>query len=1023
MEKFVYDIVGDPKIFEENRLPAHSDHIVYKSGSELMAGKTSLKLPLDGVWEFHYSKNIKDAPLDFFEDSYDTSAWDRIHVPAHIQMEGYDKPQYVNVQYPWDGRECLTPPEIPQMFNPVGDYVKHFILPQSFSGNKVHISFQGVESGFALWLNGKYVGYSENSFDPAEFDITDKLKSGDNRLCVRVFKWTSGSWCEDQDFFRFSGIFRSVYLLDIPSTHIYDLKTIPVVDESLKSGSLKFEFTTMGCGSIDLKLSFKGEKVLEGNIPLADGGNTHGSCDVSDPVLWSAEEPNLYELILTVKDASGKVTEIIRQNVGFRRFELKDGLMLLNGKRIVFKGVNRHEFSNKNGRVPSRDELLTDILTMKRNNINAIRTSHYPDDSPLYELCDIYGLYLIAENNLETHGTWEPYERGAKGEDYVVPRDNLDWEGLLLDRVNSCYQRDKNHPSILIWSCGNEANGGVVLHKISSLFKELDKERLVHYEGLFHDRRFPDTSDMESQMYPKAADIKKFLDENKEKPFICCEYSHAMGNSCGGMHLYTDLTDTEPRYQGGFIWDYIDQSITRKDRYGKEFEAYGGDFDERPNDGNFSGNGICYGDRTPSPKMQEVKFNYQNISVEFDKNGKKFKVINKNLFVNTDSFDCYMILGVNGTVKMREKMEISVAPLSSKSFNVPASIMDFVSCIDGAESVKDQFTEYVFTVSFVLKDDTLWASKGHEVAFGQTVFKTNFYEHTSSLPLKFVQGNNNLGIYGQDFSCMFSYPSASLLSYVYCGREMMVKNPLPNFWRAPVDNDNGYMMTSRYSQWKIASLYPTLRRPDGPFVMPDIIPGANSITIRYTYFMPTTPESECHVSYEVFGDGTIRCEMDMDLSKELCDMPEFGMIFKLSADFDQVTWYGLGPEETYADRKRGGKLSVYQNEVKDNMAKYLVPQECGNKCDVRFAKVTDKRGRGMMFFGKPFNFSALPYSPHELENAMHPFELPDVHYTYVRASLMQMGVAGDDSWGSRPHEEYRLPNEGKLKYDFYFRGI
>ena len=270
---------------------------------------------------------------------------------------------------------------------------------------------------------------------------------------------------------------------------------------------------------------------------------------------------------------------------------------------------------------------------------------------------------------------------------------------------------------------------------------------------------------------------------------------------------------------------------------------------------------------------------------------------------------------------------------------------------------------------------------------------------------------------------MFSYPSASLLSYVYCGREMMVKNPLPNFWRAPVDNDNGYMMTSRYSQWKIASLYPTLRRPDGPFVMPDIIPSANSITIRYTYFMPTTPESECHVSYEVFGDGTIRCEMDMDLSKELGDMPEFGMIFKLSADFDQVTWYGLGPEETYADRKRGGKLSVYQNEVKDNMAKYLVPQECGNKCDVRFAKVTDKRGRGMMFFGKPFNFSALPYSPHELENAMHPFELPDVHYTYVRTSLMQMGVAGDDSWGSRPHEEYRLPNEGKLKYDFYFRGI
>jgi beta-galactosidase len=712
MEKFVYDIVGDPKVFQQNRLPAHSDHIAFKSFSELMSGNTSYRISLDGVWEFHYSKNIKDAPVDFFENSYDTFGWDRIHVPAHIQMEGYDKPQYVNVQYPWDGRESLTPPEIPQSFNPVGDYVKHFTLPENFDKNKVHITFEGVESGFALWLNGKYVGYSENSFDPAEFDLTDKLQSGDNRLCVRVFKWTSGSWCEDQDFFRFSGIFRSVYLLSIPVTHLYDLKTIPVLDESLKNGSLKFEFTTMGSGSIDLKLLHEGEKVLEGNIPLSDSGNTHGSCDVNGPLLWSAEEPNLYELLLTVKDKGGKVTEVIRQNVGFRRFEMKDGLMLLNGKRIVFKGVNRHEFSNKNGRVPSRDELLTDILTMKRNNINAIRTSHYPDASPLYELCDIYGLYLIAENNLETHGTWEPFERGAKGEDYVVPRDNPIWEGLLLDRVNSCYQRDKNHPSILIWSCGNEAHGGVVLHKMASLFKELDKNRLVHYEGLFHDRRYPDTSDMESQMYPPAAAIKKFLDENKEKPFICCEYSHAMGNSCGGMHLYTDLTDTEPRYQGGFIWDYIDQSITKKDRYGKEFEAYGGDFDERPNDGNFSGNGICYGDRTPSPKMQEVKFNYQNISVEFDKSGKKFKVINKNLFVNTDSFDCFALLTVNGIEKLKEKIEVSVMPLSTKSFNVPSDFLESISVMDEANSVKDENTEYVLTVSFVLKEDSLFCGKG-----------------------------------------------------------------------------------------------------------------------------------------------------------------------------------------------------------------------------------------------------------------------------------------------------------------------
>ncbi len=1021
MKEFVYDIVKDPTIFQQNRLPAHSDHVPYKSIEEAMTGVSSYRLSLDGVWHFHYSKNMKDAPVGFFEADYDTSYWDRIHVPAHIQMEGYDKPQYVNVQYPWDGREMLIPPQIPVSFNPVADYVKLFSLPKGFAGEKVCISFQGVESGFALWLNGHYVGYSENSFDPAEFDLTEYLVKGENKLCVRVFKWTAGSWCEDQDFFRFSGIFRSVYLYSVPKVHVYDLSITPVVAENFKSADLEFKALTQGAGTMDLRLSFKGEKIIEGTIPLSDSGETTGSCQVDKPLLWSAEQPNLYELVLTIKDSKGKIYEVIKQNVGFRRFEMKDGLMLLNGKRIVFKGVNRHEFSNKNGRVPSRDELMTDILTMKRNNINAIRTSHYPDDSALYELCDIYGLYLIAENNLETHGTWEPFERGAVPVEYVVPRDNPIWEGLLLDRVNSCYQRDKNHPAILIWSCGNEAHGGEVISKMSALFKELDKNRLVHYEGLFHDRRYPQTSDMESQMYPSVEAIKEHLKKDKEKPFICCEYSHAMGNSCGGMHLYTDLTDTEPRYQGGFIWDYIDQSITRKDRYGKEFEAFGGDFGDRPCDYNFSGNGITYGDRTPSPKMQEVKFNYQNISVEFEKSAKKFKVTNKNLFVNTDIYDAVVILSANGVDIAQSGVDVSVAPLSSKSFAVPAVILEDMAAYDSARSAAGEKVEFTLTVSFRLKEDTLWAKAGHEVAFGQTTVGSYMDKFKCAQPFKVVLGNNNLGIYGDNFSALFTYPNGPLVSYVYCGKEMIEKVPAPNFWRAPTDNDNGYMMANQYAQWKIASLYGTLKGQT--LEMPEVKQGESSISIRYKYYLPTTPASMCFVTYEIFGDGTIRCEMEMDMVKELGDMPEFGMMFKLNADYDQVTWYGLGPEETYADRKRGGKLGIYKNEVKDNMAKYLVPQECGNKCDVRYAKVTDKRGHGMMFFGKPFYFSALPYTPHEMENAQHPFELPQVHYTVVRAALQQMGIAGDDSWGARPHPQYLLPKEGKLKFEFFFKGI
>ena len=1023
MSEFKYEIVKNPEIFQENRLPAHSDHVAYASMEELIKGSSSYRISLDGTWHFHYAKNNDDAPEDFYKEDYTTDGWDRIHVPAHIQMEGYDKPQYMNIMYPWDGREMLTPPEIPEEFNPVADYVRYFTLPSSFKKGRVCISFQGVESGFALWLNGKYIGYSEDSFDPADFDLSDALKEGENKLAVRVYKWTPSSWCEDQDFFRFSGIFRSVYLYTEPLTHIYDLSVVPLLSEDYGSAKVDIRLTTSGKGSVDIRLEYKGKTVLESKCELLKDGENACSVTVDSPKLWSAEEANLYGLFLTVRNEKGEACEYIKQNVGFRRFELKDGLMLLNGKRIVFKGVNRHEFSNKNGRVPSKDELLTDIITMKRNNINAIRTSHYPNYSALYELCDIYGLYLIAENNMETHGTWEPYERGAKGEDYIVPGNNPIWEGLLLDRINSCYQSNKNHPSILIWSVGNESFGGSIIAKMADRFREFDSTRLVHYEGIFHDRSYPNTSDMESQMYPSVKAIKEHLEKEKEKPFICCEYTHAMGNSCGGMHLYTDLTDTEKRYQGGFIWDYIDQSITKKDRYGQEFEAYGGDFYDRPNDSNFSGNGIAYGDRTPSPKMQEVKFNYRNIAVEFGEDKKTFKVINKNLFINTSIYNCNLILLEDGREVARETVTTDVDSLSDKTFSVPDKILERAS-FKGINDYSKAETEYVLTVSFVLKEDTLWAKAGHEVAFGQTVLNKVTCVYKTSCNLKIVMGNGHVGVKGKDFSALFTFPAATLVSYIYCGKELIETSPVPNFWRALTDNDKGYTMSNEYAQWKIASLYASLKTPNpADMKLPDISYDENSVSIRYRYYLPTSPAAECFVTYRVYGDGTIRLELEYDSVKELGDMPEFGMMFKFNADLDQLEWYGLGPEETYVDRKNGGKLGIYRNEVKDNMAKYLRPQECGNKCDVRYAKLTDKRGRGLVFFGNPFYFSALPYTPHEMENAMHPYELPQVHYTVVRAAMAQMGIAGDDSWGARPHPQYLLPKEGKLRFEFFFRGI
>ena len=1027
MSDFDSNIIKNPEIFEQNRLAAHSDHVCYKNELEKIKGKSSLRYDMNGLWKFAYAKNQSLAPCGFEAADYDCKGWDEIRVPAHIQMEGYDVPIYTNTTYPWEADESIKPGEVPEIFNPVASYVKYFTIPENMKNKRVCISFQGVESGFALWLNGHYVGYSEDTFDPSDFELTDYIVEGENKLAVRVWKWTSSSWCEDQDFYRFSGIFRDVFLYAVPCAHVEDLSVVPTLNDTFDEGTLSVSIKADGDGIASVKLYELGDlsvekydraKLLleEFDIELRDKEICEGSCNVKNPLLWSAEKPNLYEVKIIVKDTHGNEIEFISQLAGFRRFEMVDGLMKLNGKRIVFKGVNRHEFSSITGRVPNRNEVIKDIVTMKKNNINAIRTSHYPDDSMLYEFCDIYGIYMIAENNLESHGTWEAYNKGYVDLDFVVPKDKPQWREMMLDRANSCYQRDKNHPAILIWSCGNESFGGKTIYETSQLFRQLDKHRLVHYEGVFNDRSYNDTSDMESQMYTPAAGIEKFLAEHPEKPFICCEYTHAMGNSCGAMHKYTELTDREPRYQGGFIWDYIDQSIYKKDRYGKWFLTYGGDFGDRPTDGDFSGNGICYGgEREASPKMQEVKFNYQNISVDFDSDY-IFTVTNKNLFVNTSVFDAFAILLADGEEVYRTKLQISVPPMDRASYEVPVTLKN---------SMIDVGKEYCIVVSFVLKENTIWEKAGYEIAFGQHMIKKPVSEYSCDKSVELVVGNGNILVRGENFKALFSRMNLGMVSYVYGGVEMLPNTiPLPNFWRTPTNNDSGNMMPQRYAQWKIASMYVTTRQ-DQRFAdtSPRVEKNDNNIAITYTYFMPTTPQSSCEVTYRVFGDGTIETTLSYDPVKELGDMPEFGMMFKLDADYDTVKWYGLGPQETYEDRQHGGKYGVYENKVADNIAEYLVPQESGNKCRVRYAKVMDKKGRGMLFFGDELSFSALPYTPHELENAAHHFELPPVHYTVVRVAKKQMGVGGDDSWGSHTHPEYLLDASEKMEFTFCFRGI
>ena len=1014
MKTFDYSLVKDPQYFKDGRMDAHSDHTYYRDGDEAQEKETSFRYDLNGIWKFHYARNYGSAIPGFEKTEYCCKDWDDIRVPAHIQMEGYDAPQYANVQYPWEGHEDIHPGEIPEHFNPVASYVKYFEVPEEMQGKRLFISFQGAESGIALWLNGHFVGYSEDSFTPSEFELTEYVKEGENKLAAQVFKWTASSWCEDQDFFRFSGIYRDVYLYTVPEVHVYDLQIRAIPDETLSAAALEIRTNTWGKGEVKITLSKDRETVIEDKKAL-DGEEIY-AWKVENPMLWSAEDPQLYDLKMEIYNESGELQEVIPQKVGFRRFEMKDGIMTLNGKRIVFKGVNRHEFSSVSGRHVSEEELRKDLKIMKQNNINAIRTCHYPDASLIYELCDEYGIYMIDETNLESHGSWDIAEF-TKDYTYVVPHDKPEWLDMMLDRANSMYQRDKNHAAILIWSCGNESFGGKDIFEMSQFFHKADPTRLVHYEGVCHDRRYNDTSDMESQMYPSVEAIKEFLAKDDSKPFVCCEYTHAMGNSCGAMHKYTDLTDTEPKYQGGFIWDYIDQSIYKKDRYGKEFQAYGGDFGERPTDYNFSGNGIAYGgNRDASTKMQEVKFNYQNISAEVSADS--VKVINKNLFVNTDIFDCKVTVAKDGKVIRKASLATAVAPLSEETYALPLT-------------KEEKAGEYAVTVSFHLKEDKVWAKAGHEVAFGQYVYKVEVPKKACPEGVEVIRSTHNIGVRGAHFEVLFSVLNGGLTSYKYAGKEMIEAIPKPNFWRAPTDNDCGNLMGMRYGQWKIASMYLShkdfRKGPYGPSNIPEVEVNEKTVKVTYTYLMPTTPLSECRLSYEVFGDGRVKTTLAYDPVKELGDMPEFGVIFKFNADYNRVEWYGLGEAETYSDRKKGAKLGIYSNKVADNIARYMVPQECGAKEEVRWAKVIDRKGRGMLFEmdenNGPMMFSALPYTPHEMENAMHPYELPEVHYTVVRVAKDQMGIGGDDSWGARTHEEYLLKTDKKMEFSFVFKGL
>ncbi len=938
----------DPEIFRVNRLDAHSDHIYYENNEDREAGNRSLYQSLNGQWRFAFSGRPAERPEDFYKENYDDSGFGTIEVPGHIELQGYDKIHYINTMYPWDGRTFLRPPHIDWDYNPVGSYVTVFDLEKSLQGKRVCISFQGVEQAFFVWLNGKFIGYSEDTFTPSEFDLTDAVRDAGNRLCVEVYKRSSAAWLEDQDFFRFSGIFRDVYLFAKPECHIEDLWVQAGLKEDYTTGIFRLKVKASG-ESMSLSWKLKdqeGQIVQSGNWAGTPDGKEDardnlqneddekspfsygpyilaGEAELPEINRWSSENPYLYQLEIRVCGSEGRLMEVIPYAVGFRRFEIKNKIMEINGQRIIINGVNRHEWNPRRGRSITKEDMLADIAILKKNNINAVRTCHYPNQSLWYKLCDENGIYVMDETNLESHGSWQ--KMSACEPSWNVPASLPQWKECVLDRASSMLERDKNHTCILWWSCGNESYAGECIRAMSRYFHDTDPSRVVHYEGVFWNREFNDISDVESRMYATPQEVREYLENNPEKPFLLCEYMHDMGNSIGGMESYIRLLDQFPMYQGGFIWDYIDQAIYRKDVDGREVLGYGGDFDDRPTDYAFSGNGIVFADRTEKPAMQEVRYWYSS---------KK---------------------------ERREWDEANEAAARAAQNQIRKDILS-----------KEPDEERPFTV---------------------------------------IRGDVNLGVKGRDFHVIFSYAQHGIVSLVYKDREWVYRPALPAFWRATTENDKGNGFDKKSAMWAAADQFINCT---GWQVEEE----ENQVSITYQYETCTNPAARVEVSYTVDASGAIRVDTHYFGREGLPALPLFGLRFVLPFSAARTEWQGLSGE-TYPDRKKGGRFGIWEScpEKPD----YLVPQEYGCHMDTVWMKLYasgEDYLKITMAGEKPFHFSALPYTPQELESALHKEELPVPRRTVVSVLAAMRGVGGIDSWGCDVEEAYWVSAEKDIEFTF-----
>ena len=1006
----------NPAVIHKNTEKPHVTMIPFQSKKAAFKAdwnESTFYKSLNGQWRFKWSPDPKHRPAKFYKPGFNVSKWDKITVPMSWQSAGYGTPVYTNNKYPFKSNKPRVMDEPPTNFtnykarNPVGSYRRTFSVPSDWDGKQVFITFDGVDSAFFIWVNGKKVGYNEGSRTPAEFNITKYLKKGKNILAVEVYRNSDASYVEDQDMFRMSGIFRKVYLWAAPKQNIRDFYVVTDLDEEYKDAELKVRVNLRNYASgkvpttLELQLlNSKGKSVTKESKKVTLAPHKEKEVEFSqmikNPKKWSAEHPNRYNLLLILKDSNGEILEVVQNKIGFREIEsLNGGELCINGVPVMIKGVNRHEFSYDKGHTVSREECIKDVKLMKQHNINGVRTSHYPNNPEWYDVCDEYGIYLVDEANLECHG------------DQSISNDP-EWSAMYLDHVQRMVGRDKNRPSVIIWSMGNESGGGNNLNfkVVQGWLKEYDPTRA---------RQYGPYSTIDTPMYCSPSSIEdrgKAWTTGSHAALIQCEYAHSMGNSTGNLREYMDINDKYKFMQGGFIWDWVDQGLKKAvpndpDSY---FLAYGGNFNDSPNDGNFCLNGLIDGDRKLlHPAIHEVKKVYQNIDVKpVDLANGEILVKNKNLFANAKEFNMSWELIANGKkIKSGSLGRIDIPPLSEKKMTIPITTSSL-------PKGKECFVKIMFS----LTKGNKWGKKGDIVAWDQLAFpfKPKAKNISSGGKVNIVKSADSITLKGKNFAISINKTTCCIDKYTYNGKPVFVQPLRPNFWRANTDNDSAW----RWAKYHTPDFWmKEAKKMEATLVKVKKLSNKNvSVSVKFVF---PDVNGVFKVRYIVNGKGTlqVKAEYKQELDK---DIPQrIGMQTAIADSYQSFEWYGRGPHESYWDRKESAAFGIYKKSLKDLNFIYTVPQECGNRTDVRWLKISDDDGDTIKIYGNPhLDFSAWPFTQENLYNAKHRYELKPAGYVTLNIDYGQLGVGGNTTWGTAamPLPKYLFKPGETYRYSF-----